>query len=120
MLFVNRRARTSNERKSSHGMFQPRCEGLEAKILMTIDLGLFNPPPGDPWYDPESPQARPTRTNAGDALVLWGIGFGPTNPPMLAGAAVTGTPTVNGSVTGTVGGALVNVLYAVRSPDATA
>ena len=44
MLFVNRRARKSNERGASHGSFQPRCEGLEAKILLTIDLGLFNPP----------------------------------------------------------------------------
>ena len=39
MLFVNRRARKSNERASSHGYFQPRCEGLEAKVLLTIDLG---------------------------------------------------------------------------------
>ena len=39
MLLVNRRARKSTERGSSHGYFQPRCEGLEAKILMAIDLG---------------------------------------------------------------------------------
>jgi uncharacterized protein (TIGR03437 family) len=57
--------------------------------------------------------------NPGDVLVLWGIGFGPTNPPMPAGTAVTGTPTVTGSVTVTVGGAPVSVLYAVLSPDAT-
>jgi uncharacterized protein (TIGR03437 family) len=57
--------------------------------------------------------------NPGDTLVLWGVGFGPTNPSIPAGTAVTGTPTVNGSVSVTVGGAPVNVLYAVLSPDAT-
>ena len=43
MLFVNRRARKSNQQGTSHGHFHPRCEGLEAKILLTTDLGLFNP-----------------------------------------------------------------------------
>src|SRR5262245_56837506 len=33
------------------------------------ESGLFNPPPGDPRYDPQAPQARPPRPNAGDALV---------------------------------------------------
>ena len=39
MLFVNRRARKSTDRGPSYVNFQPRCEGLEAKILLTIDLG---------------------------------------------------------------------------------
>ena len=39
MLFVNRRARKSTDRASSSGYFQPRCEDLEAKILLTVDLG---------------------------------------------------------------------------------
>src|SRR5262245_29272658 len=33
------------------------------------ESGLFNPPPGDPCYDPQSPQARTPRPSAGDALV---------------------------------------------------
>jgi dipeptidyl aminopeptidase/acylaminoacyl peptidase/uncharacterized protein (DUF885 family) len=33
------------------------------------ELELFNPPPGDPWFDPQSPQARGPRPTAGDALV---------------------------------------------------
>ena len=43
MLFVNHRARKSNKRGSSHGNFHPRCEGLEAKILLAIDLGGTSP-----------------------------------------------------------------------------
>jgi hypothetical protein len=39
MLFVNRRARKSSERASSHHYFQPLCEGLESKLLLTTDLG---------------------------------------------------------------------------------
>ena len=39
MLFVNRRGRKLNRAGPSHRNFQPRCEGLEDKILMTIDLG---------------------------------------------------------------------------------
>ena len=50
---------------------------------------------------------------------MWAIGFGPTNPPMPAGTAVTGRPAVIASLTVSVGGAPVNVLYAKLSPDAT-
>jgi dipeptidyl aminopeptidase/acylaminoacyl peptidase len=44
--------------------FDQPADGTNAE-----EIGLFNPPPGDPWYDPQSPQARATRATAGDALV---------------------------------------------------
>jgi dipeptidyl aminopeptidase/acylaminoacyl peptidase/uncharacterized protein (DUF885 family) len=52
----------ANARQHDEAIDQP--DGTIAE-----DLGLFNPPPGDPWYDPESPQARPARAIGGDALV---------------------------------------------------
>ncbi len=39
MLFVNRKARKLNLAGPSSRYFQPRCEGLEDKILMITDLG---------------------------------------------------------------------------------
>ena len=39
MLFVNRRARKLNAQGHSHWFVQPRCEMLEEKVLMAIDLG---------------------------------------------------------------------------------
>ena len=44
MPFVNRRARNSIERAPSHGHLRPNCEGLEDRVLLSIDLGLFTPP----------------------------------------------------------------------------
>ena len=44
MFFVNRPARKSNERRSSHGFYRPRCEGLEDRLLLTIDLGRLSSP----------------------------------------------------------------------------
>jgi uncharacterized protein (TIGR03437 family) len=52
-------------------------------------------------------------------LVLGALALGRRNRPCPRENAVTGTPAVNGSVTVTVGGAPVNVLYAILSPDAT-
>jgi hypothetical protein len=38
--------------------------------LASDEPGLFDPPPGDPWYSPpQQAQARPPRSGAGDALV---------------------------------------------------
>ncbi len=39
-----------------------------AGVSSVEEPGLFDPPPGDPWYAPPQ-QARPQRSNAGDALV---------------------------------------------------
>jgi uncharacterized protein (TIGR03437 family) len=49
----------------------------------------------------------------GDTIVLWGTGFGPTDPPVAAGAAVSGAPVAVTTPTVTVGGASANVISAV-------
>jgi uncharacterized protein (TIGR03437 family) len=46
----------------------------------------------------------------GDTIILWGTGFGPTNPPVAAGTVVTGTPFTTGPPTVTVGGTQVQVV----------
>jgi uncharacterized protein (TIGR03437 family) len=48
----------------------------------------------------------------GDLVVLWGTGFGATNPPVAAGMAVTGAPSVITTPTVTVGGVQANVVSA--------
>ena len=87
MLFVNRRARKSNERRASHAYFHPRCEGLEAKILMTIDLG-----------------GTTAGSNPTIAIAPFGMDFGGTTVPGTsttitftgAGTAVADLGDVNG------------------------
>ena len=49
----------------------------------------------------------------GDLLVLWGTGFGATNPPLQAGVAVSGAPSVVATPTVTVGGVTAPVISAV-------
>ncbi|MFI5459969.1 MAG: hypothetical protein ACHRXM_31500 [Isosphaerales bacterium] len=44
MLFGNRRPRKLTARRPDHGAFEPRCEGLESKVLLSIDLGATSPP----------------------------------------------------------------------------
>jgi uncharacterized protein (TIGR03437 family) len=44
--------------------------------------------------------------------VLWGTGFGATNPPAPAGVAVSGSPAVATTPTLTVGGVAVPVISA--------
>jgi len=53
----------------------------------------------------------------GDTLVLWGTGFGATNPAIPAGTAVTGAPVVVTAPTVTVGGMAVPVLSALLTLD---
>ena len=48
----------------------------------------------------------------GDPVVLWGTGFGATNPPAPAGVAVNGSPAVATTPTVTVGGVAVPVISA--------
>ena len=53
----------------------------------------------------------------GDTLVLWGTGFGATNPAVAAGTAVTGAPVAVTAPTVTVGGMAVPVLSALLTLD---
>jgi FG-GAP repeat len=87
MLFVNRRARKSNERTSSHHYFQPLCEGLEDKVLLTTDLG--NSIPG----------ANPTIANAPFGMDFAGgtiPGASTTIASQFAGTSVADVGDLNG------------------------
>jgi uncharacterized protein (TIGR03437 family) len=58
--------------------------------------------------NPSSPPAKP-----GDMLVLWGTGFGATNPAAPAGTVVSGAPVTVITPTVTVGGVSVPVVSSV-------
>jgi uncharacterized protein (TIGR03437 family) len=49
----------------------------------------------------------------GDLVVLWGTGFGPTNPPTSAGTIVAGAPVTSTPPTVTVGDRQVTVVSSV-------
>jgi uncharacterized protein (TIGR03437 family) len=52
---------------------------------------------------------RPVK--AGETLVLYGVGFGPTSPRVPAGQPFTGSAPTTSPVTVTIGGAPANVVY---------
>jgi uncharacterized protein (TIGR03437 family) len=52
---------------------------------------------------------RPVK--AGETLELYGVGFGPTNPPVLAGGAFSGSAPTAQTVTVTIGGVSATVQY---------
>jgi uncharacterized protein (TIGR03437 family) len=49
---------------------------------------------------------------AGETLVLYGVGFGPTTPTVLAGQAYSGASRTNSPVTVTIGGVSASVAFA--------
>jgi uncharacterized protein (TIGR03437 family) len=63
-----------------------------------------------PGYTPVSATAP---AMAGDLVVLWGTGFGPTNPSAPAGTIVTGAPAMSTPPVVTVGGVQVPVVSSV-------
>ncbi len=63
---------------------------------------------GNPSVIPGTVAAKP-----GDTVVLWGTGFGVTNPPVPAGTAVRGAPAVVTEPTVTVGGVKAQVISTV-------
>jgi uncharacterized protein (TIGR03437 family) len=65
-------------------------------------------PVADPSVVPGAVAAMP-----GDIVVLWGTGFGATNPAVAAGALVTGAPAVVTTPIVTVGGVAAPVIDAV-------
>jgi uncharacterized protein (TIGR03437 family) len=67
-------------------------------------------PLSDPSAVPGTAPAKP-----GDTVVLWGTGFGATNPAVPAGAAVGGAPAVVMPPTVTVGGVSTPVVSTVLS-----
>jgi len=71
---------------------------------------------GDGTYDLVGPtntfsfSTRPVQQ--GETLILYGVGFGPTTPHVLAGQAFSGIASTNSQVTITIGGVLANVSFA--------
>jgi uncharacterized protein (TIGR03437 family) len=49
-------------------------------------------------------------------VVLWGTGFGPTNPAVPAGMTVTGAPAATATPVVTVGGVRAQVVSTVLTP----
>jgi uncharacterized protein (TIGR03437 family) len=68
-------------------------------------------PVADPSAVPGAVAAKP-----GDIVVLWGTGFGATNPAVAAGILVTGAPVAVTTPTVTVGGVTAPVISAVLTP----
>jgi uncharacterized protein (TIGR03437 family) len=66
-----------------------------------------------PAYAPVGNPSAPA--NPGDTLVLWGSGFGATNPPTAPSVTVSGAPVVIPTPTVTVGGMSVPVISAVMT-----
>ncbi len=70
---------------------------------------------GDGSYDLAGPAGRfsfNTRpVQAGEVLVLYGVGFGPTDPPVVSGRAFSGAAPTTSLVTITIGGVAANVLF---------
>jgi uncharacterized protein (TIGR03437 family) len=66
---------------------------------------------GNPSVVPETVAAKP-----GDTLVLWGTGFGATNPPVPAGTTVSGALAVVTAPAVTVGGIAAQVISTILSP----
>jgi uncharacterized protein (TIGR03437 family) len=70
-------------------------------------------PVADPSAVPGTVAAQP-----GDLIVLWGTGFGATNPAQVAGTTVIGAPAVETAPTVTAGGLAVPVVSAVLTAGA--
>ena len=83
-------------------------------LLDTKHVAALTPNP-DGTYDivgPAGAFAYPTRPVVpGDALILYGVGFGPTDPPVKAGQAFTSAAATINPVGVTVGGIQAKVDY---------
>jgi uncharacterized protein (TIGR03437 family) len=60
--------------------------------------------------------ATTTAAKPGDVIILWGTGFGPTDPAIPAGQAVDKLSTVTGPVKVTIGGLVAEYLGGALSP----
>ncbi len=66
---------------------------------------------GDPARVPGTVPAKP-----GDTIILWGTGFGPTNPPIPNGIAISGAPSAAAQPVLLIGGIFAPVAATVMSP----
>jgi uncharacterized protein (TIGR03437 family) len=85
-----------------------QCGGTKYAIVTRYP---DNAPIANPSVVPGTVAAKP-----GDILILWGTGFGPTNPDTQAGKVVAGAPVVATPPAVTVDGLPVIVMGAALSP----
>jgi uncharacterized protein (TIGR03437 family) len=64
------------------------------------------------------PGVATTPAKPGEVIILWGTGFGPTNPPVAAGQTVDVANSLVEQVRLTVGGLAADVLGGALSPGA--
>ena len=57
-----------------------------------------------------------TSAQPGETIILWGTGFGPTNPPDAIGQLTSGAPSVTTVPVVTIGGVQTQVISVVMSP----
>jgi len=62
------------------------------------------------------PNSTTVPAKPGDIIILWGTGFGATDPPVPSGQVVTGAPALVANPTVTVGGVTARLISAVLSP----
>lgn len=62
------------------------------------------------------PGVTTTPARPGDVVILWGTGFGETNPPVAAGKTVTGTTALTSTPTVRIGGTGAEFLGGALSP----
>ena len=105
MFFGNRRPRNVTARDHGVPVFQPRCERLEAKILMAIDLGGTSPPnlPFSATIPTGIDMAEITPNqgagySVADVADLTGSGF---DDILIGAPGVTGSPPTTVSSSGT-------------------
>jgi len=96
---------TNNGRSSAPATAQ--LQAVAPALFMSGTSAIASLLPG---YTPVSATAP---AMAGDLVVLWGTGFGPTNPSAPAGTIVTGAPAMSTPPVVTVGGVQVPVVSSV-------
>ena len=93
--------------------FSPALFTLNGKSIAALNGSNNNRILADPSVVPGGVPAKP-----GDVVVLYGTGFGATNPAYQTGEFATGPATLRTPVTIMIGGVTADVLYQGLSPDA--
>jgi len=125
MLFGNRRPRKLTAPRPDHGTFEPRCEGLESKVLLSIDLGATSPPalpiiatqPYGMDFGGTANAAHPNTNGAGWSVSDVGDVIGTGYDDFLIGA-----PTLNGNNPSSLGnktGSTAYLVFGSNSVNAT-
>jgi uncharacterized protein (TIGR03437 family) len=106
----------SDPAKIQMGFYSPAWFTLNGKSIAAINASRENAVVADPSVHPQGSPAKP-----GDVVVLFGTGFGYTDPVWQPGEFATKPSALRDAYTVTVGGvpvAAADILYAGTSPDA--